>query len=684
MKKILLLFFLVSYSLFAQNSQKTCDILSKINELIQKEHYQPKALDDSLSVYVFNTFMDGLDPNKNLFTKADFQKLSKHKLLIDDYIVKSDCSFMNNFITVYKTALERKKNILLKIEKEPLIYNSKDSVKFSRKNFTYDIQEADLNKIWKKRLRYDILEDIAKLSTNLDSLSKNFTKLEKLTKIKIFETSLCKINSIINSKKGLESDLQNDFLNIFCSYFDPHSNYFSMDAKSSFMSNLTTNNLSLGLNVGLNDKEEIIVEEIIPGSPAAKSKKFDKDDVILKISNKKGLEYWVSCASLEKIGEMFYSDSNKEIELTLRKKNGSIIEVLLKKQFLNTNSNEVYSFVAEKESKVGYINIPNFYSDFDNNSVKGCADDVAKEIVRLQRDDNILGLVIDLQNNGGGSMDEAIKLAGMFIDNGPVSILVDNKKRQTIVKDINKGKIYEGPVVILINGNSASASEFFTATMQDYNRAVVVGSKSLGKATMQTIIPLDEKHEDNYLKLTTQKFYRVTGDSNQIKGIIPDVAIPMLFDSISSRENSYKTALKYDVIDTNIRYVPQSRKSIDQLIEKSMERITDNFKLNRIKTVNNQINTIYNRNKKSVKIALKDVFKDVHQLNSLLKNVKDINEAETKCKITNNSFDKVKIQSDKLLQEANKNKMKEVKNNIYLEEAIAIIRDHYYFKSLAK
>jgi carboxyl-terminal processing protease len=684
MKKISLLFLFIHFSLIGQNSQRTCEIIGKISTLIHNEHFQSKPFDDSLSVYIFDKFIDQLDPSRSLFTKIDYKKLSKHRLLIDNHIQENDCSFMNDFIVTYKFALERKKTTLLKIQKLPLLYNTKDSIRYTKKTLEFDLMPDDLTRIWSKRIRYDILEDIAKLSTKLDSLNPIFVKLEKTTKTKIFETSICKINSILTSKKGLDYDLRNDFLNIFCSYFDPHSNYFSTDAKSSFMANLSTNNLSLGLNVGLNNKEEIIVEEIIPGSPAAASKKFEKNDVILKISNKKGLEYWVSCASLEKIGELFYSDSNKEIELTLRKKNGNIVEVLLKKQVLNASTNEVYSFVVEKDSKVGYINIPNFYSDFDNNSGKGCAEDVAREISKLQSEDNILGLVIDLQNNGGGSMDEAIKLAGMFIDSGPISILVDKKRKQTVIKDINKGKVYDGPIVVLINGNSASASEFFAAAMQDYNRAIVIGSKSLGKATMQTIVPLDDANQQDFVKLTTQKFYRITGDSHQIQGVIPDVAMPVLFDSISDREESYKTAIKYDVIDSQVKYIPLSRKNITKMMERCEDRLTENLKFASIKSTNDQINKVYNKTRKSVRLTLKDVFKDVHELDELLKKVKTINETVTKCKVTNANSDQLRIQKNPFLKEINNNKMKEVKTNPYLEEATAIVRDYYYFKNISK
>ena len=679
MKKFSLILFLTTFSLLGQNSAKTCEILSKINALVQQEHFRPKPVDDSLSVYVFDTFVDGLDGNRNLFTKAEYESLCKHRLLLDNYILKNDCSFMNDFVSVYQLALERKKRTLEKIQNEVLDYNSKDSVRFSKKNFPFDLVATDFERVWRKRVRLDILEDISKLGSNLDSITPHFAKLEKAAKAKVFETYLCKLNSILDSKKGLGYELQNDFLNIFCAYFDPHTNYFSLDAKTSFMSNLSTSGLSLGLNVTLNEKEEIVVSEIVPGGPADKTKKIEKDDVILKVSNKKGEEYLVSCAPLEKIGELIFSDANEQIELTIQKKNGNIQPILLKKQVMKATANTVYSFIAGKEAKMGYINIPNFYSDFDGFSAQGCADDVAKEIAKLQMD-NIQGLVIDLQNNGGGSMEEAIKLAGMFIDFGPVSVLVNNKGKHTILKDYDRGVSYFGPIVVLINGNSASASEFFAAAMQDYNRAIIVGSNSLGKASMRSIVPLDGSQQD-FVKLTLEKFYRVTGDSNQIKGVVPDIALPILYDSIVQRETSYKTALKYDKINTKARFNSFRRDYYPTLIAQSDARLKNNPRFKEIIMANQEINALYNDPKKPLRVAFKDVFNDVHAIDILWKKVKKITASETNCVISNNSYDLGKLQFDAFQQENNTFKINDLKTNPYLEEAVAILND---FNNLKK
>lgn len=663
-----------TFSLFGQKSAATCEMLSKINTLLQKEHYQPKPVDDSLSVYVFDAFIDGLDPDRYLFTKTDYEKLKQNRLKIDDAIRGNDCAFFNEFAAAFKFGLQRKKNIIEKISKTPLDYHSTDSVKFSRKSFPFDLAETDLERVWKKRLRYEILEEIASMSTNLDSLKQNFTSIEKDVKARVFETNLCKINSILNDKNGFENKLQSDFYNVFCSWFDPHSNYFTMDAKSSFMSGLNTSNLSLGLDFEMNEKQEIVVSEIIPGGPAARSEQIQKDDVIIKVANQNGKSFLVSCTTPDEIGEIIYSDENKEIDITIRKKNGALQEVCLIKQVMKAINNSVYSFVVEKDSRVGYIKIPSFYSDFENNSVTGCADDVAREILKLQQE-KVSGLIIDVLDNGGGSMEEAVKLTGMFTDYGPISILSDNKNNQQIIRDLNRGFVFAGPIVILVNGNTASASEFFAAGMQDYKRAVIAGATTLGKASMQSILPLDEKDPKDFVKVTLEKFYRITGDSHQRKGVVPDVALPVLFDSIMPREKSYKTALAYDVIEPKARFRAFPSRANASVIASSISRVKSDTTFIELENINKEINLVYNDPRKPIALTLENFFTDVHKTDVLTRKIENIAERTNDCKITNTNYEQQKIGSDTYLTEINAYEMADVQHNLYLGEALNIIKD---------
>lgn len=677
MKKILLFLLLYNLNVFSQDSGKSCDVLLKISALIQREHFQPKPVDDSLSVFVFESLLADLDTDKNIFLKSEYEYLSKHKYKLDDYLFDKDCSFFQDFAKTYKVALERTKSTIEKIQKTRLDYKAIDTIRFTKKEFPFYVKAEDVEKVYTKRLKFDILEDISKSSKNLDSIKLNFDAIEKASKQKIFETALCKITNRLDSKEGLEKSIRDSFYNLFCVYFDPHSSYFSYDTKSSFLSGLSTSSLSLGMYVSLNEKEELVVQEIVPGGPAAHSEVIEKGDLVIKVSPKKGEDLMVSCNSLDKIGEIIFSDTYKKITLSLRKKNGNQYDVTLEKKIMKADDYSVYSFITSKnDTKVGYINIPSFYTDFENHSNKGVADDVVKEILKLKKD-NVQGLILDLQNNGGGSMEEAIKLSGMFIDVGPISVLVDNKKNQKIIKDFNRGSVYNGPIIILVNGNSASASEFFASVMQDYNRAVLIGSTTLGKATMQQILPIENGNEQNFVKLTLEKFYRITGNSHQQTGVIPDIQIPTLYDSIISREKSYKTALKNDAISVKVKFVPYQRSAFSSLIPISESRIAKNSYFNKVVSLNQKINSLYGTQKASFPLNLENVFQDVHSVDTIFDAVKELVETEIDFDIKSTSYDDETLKFDAFKKTLTDFRVKELKTNSFVSEGINIISDYH-------
>ena len=295
MKKLWAFVLFTSAVATAQTNEKTCELLNKIDALMQRQHFKPKPIDDSLSVFVFDAFIDLLDEDRNLFTKDEYGHLRNRRLTLDDAIVSGDCSFMDDFSTFYRQALKRKKTIIESLRERPLDYSGKDSLRFSRNSFPFDLQEKDLERVWRKRLEFEVLEDVSKSGNNLDSIRQNFADLEKTASEKAFQNALCRISNTLDPTGGFERRLQNDFLNTFCMAFDPHSNYFFLDEKMSFMSALSTSNLSLGMELGMNEKEEIVVQEIIPGGPAAQSRTIEKEDVIVKVSDKYGREYLVSC-----------------------------------------------------------------------------------------------------------------------------------------------------------------------------------------------------------------------------------------------------------------------------------------------------------------------------------------------------------------------------------------------------
>nr|WP_228778755.1 S41 family peptidase [Flavobacterium sp. J49] len=341
--------------------------------------------------------------------------------------------------------------------------------------------------------------------------------------------------------------------------------------------------------------------------------------------------------------------------------------------------NNVFSFKLKKENGTfGYIRIPSFYATFENgkSSVSG---DVAKEIYKLQQD-QIDGLIIDIENNGGGSMEEAIRLSGLFIDAGPLAVMNDNKNKKQILKDMNRGTIYNGPMIVMINGFSASASEFFANAMQDYSRALIIGNRSLGKASMQRIFPLNTENNE-FLKLTLEKFYRVTGKSNQYNGIIPDVEIPLLFDKQMPREDSNKTALKNDEIGINVKYHRLANERIKtNAISLSQYRIDNDKLASDIKLLNAKINPLYDNDLPPVLLQFSAVFDDVAKINKLWKEIQSTSERIYPITVEQNSTDNEYQKYDDYLKSCNIERIKEIKQNYHILEALNILNDVKNFK----
>ncbi|MGL2986204.1 carboxy terminal-processing peptidase [Flavobacterium sp. RSSA_27] len=675
MKKILLVALVFSSQIWAQNNVDACKILSKINALIQKEHVQPKPVDDSLSVYIFDNLINDLDPGRNVFFTSEYDTLSnKYRLQLDNLIQNQDCEFITTIDVIYQKAILRNKSILEKLDKENLDYSLQDTVRVYKKAFPVYITPSNLEKTWRKKLRFDILTEIAGSSKNLDSIQANFESLINYYKGITIQNEICKINTELKRKNYITEKI----FALFCTYFDPHTNYFSANSKSNFVSSLSKERLSLGFMVNLNEKNQIIIEEIDPNGPAFKNGKLKKGDQILSISNTKET-LRVTCASMEQISELISSDANKIITLMIKRKGEKNFSVTLEKEVIKDEDNTVYSYVVEGKNKIGYIKIPSFYSNFENKNSSGCAEDVGSEIIKLQND-NINGLVIDLMDNGGGSMEEAIKLAGLFVHHGPISIVVDKTKRQQIIQDSYRGYLYKGPVIILVNNGTASASEFFATILQDYNRAMVIGSSTLGKATMQTILPL-ENDEDNFVKVTINKFYRITGKSHQSIGVIPDVKIPILYESIMQNESDYPTAFKNDVLTTSINFTPYIKhKLIHHLAKISHRRVQDNSYFNNIVALNKRIDAVVKNPKNTIPLEIKSIFEEQKEMTSITDDITNFKDETLNLKVKNATFNESLLKVYPSQRAIKEEQIKTLKNNHYLNEAIQIINDYFELK----
>jgi carboxyl-terminal processing protease len=570
------LFFRVSC--FAQSDfakQKTELILKKI----EKYHYQSRQIDDDFSALLYKQFIDNLDVDRTIFTKEAMALIDVHENMLDDYLTNGDFSFIDQITEVYNSKIGEKLIFLDKLSQMTIDFSIKDSIVFYENPLFLNIEQ--LEEKWEKLIRFYALRNYFGKNDSLSKSSKN--DIEQIIQIQqeFISREGCSLKLRQNkSVNGIGGYVAEAFVKALATTFDPHTVYLSPTENNRILTSLSTQSLSFGLELYSNEYGELEIYNIIPGSPAWHSHKLNEGDVIEAIHPDKKEKMEVSCEQLLKVVNEIYTEEKSSVQFFVRKKSGKKVNVELVNAAIDVEDNIIRSFVLDGNSKVGYIYLPSFYTNFsDYNADGGCANDVAKEIVKLKRE-GIKGLVFDLRNNGGGGMQEAINMAGIFVNYGALSIAA-YKDQAITLKDMNRGTIFNNPVVVLQNRYSASASELFSAAMQDYNRAVIVGSPSFGKSTIQNIMPLcenenasDEEVENGgYIKLTIGKFYRIDGTTHQIYGVVPDIYLPDWDNADSIGEKAYPTALGNDTINKKVYAYPLIKLPLDTLRILSQQRI---------------------------------------------------------------------------------------------------------------
>jgi len=671
MKRILIVgLFLQSLLSFTQ--ENFCKKITAIKNLIQTQHYQPKPIDDSLSVYVFNTVINNFDTPRFILTKDEYNTLSQHRLKIDDYIFEGNCNFIKDFEQILQNGINRKMEMIKAIEKEISSVNVTQTIEFSNKKFEYLKTENEIKALLKKKIIFDILYEIAQTSRNKDSIVLNFAPLQKQYKKQTFEEYYCLGEHKMATPETFSTEIEDLFLKAFSQYFDPHTTYLSQNDRTTFLNGVSEDNATFGLHFAINNNNEFYVAEIIPGSSAFDNDTIETFDKLIKVKTSNGDEVFANCSTFDIIQNYLQSNDFKTLIFSFEKKNGTTYDVELVKRNIKSIQNKCYSYVLDYEGKkLGYLNIPSFYTD--ENGSNTMTNDVAIELLNLKKD-NIQGLIIDLKNNGGGDINEAIKLSGMFIDVGPVAVMTQKNDNNILLRDVNRGSFYKGPMVVLVNGNSASGSEFFANAMQDYKRAILVGSKTFGKATMQQIFALDSTSTvTDYVKITTEKFYRVTGKSNQKTGLLPDVEIPDIFDTFSKKEDKLDNALPNDSIKSKTRFQPLHA-NFSKIVENSQKRVTTSQYYQIVSNYQNYFNAIFNKNtSEKITLTIDGVFNYVHKHDAVFDSFKNIATTTYVSSITPTSTDLEKLKFDTVLNEISNKRIEQLKRNFDILESAKIL-----------
>lgn len=674
LKKLAFIIFSCIVSLsYAQNNTDFCKQMDALNQRVQQHHFRPKPLNDSLSKSVFYSFLERLDENKRFFQQSDLLLFQSDEFQIDDAIASGDCSFIEKYSTILKQRIEASKSYVASLKNETFDYSGRDTLYFSAEAKSgYFKDDFSFKKYWNKRIRYSILDHLVEQDSAFSYLEENFKSLEAEAKPKIIQNQLCLLDELLHKNGEMDIFVKESFLNAFANYQDPNSFFYNDSDKSQFEDSVSNHQLTFGIDTAKNKNGDIVIAYIAPGSAAFLNGNFEENDVIKSLTSPtQTLETF--CVSNEDISAFTSNEKNETIIFKIKKQNGSIQDIQLTKTELKVEQNSCTAFIIKQKYNFAYLNIPSFYTDFDSPLGNGLAHDVANQLQILSKE-NVKGLVIDLRFNGGGSMKEAAELSGLFINKGPLAILKYGNGDTFTITDHFKGTLFNKPIVILIDNFSASASEFFAAAMQDYNRAIIVGSPSHGKASAQVILPLSETDDLGFCKLTIEKFYRVTGKSHQSVGIVPDIILPSLYDVFKTNEVHSPFALSNDAISPNLRHISYKKFPMTEIQSRSKIRVENNESFKAIKSINSTMLNNYIDRDLSYALTLNNIYDDVKNYNDLWTNFYQAIDLTTKNIIVKNTAATRSKLSDADIK-LNKILIEDISTDIYIHEALAILSD---------
>lgn len=668
---------------FAQTPAKIANEAFIVTRMVAKFHVAPRNLNDTFSADVYSQMFKRLDPNKVYFTKEDIAKLAPYTTIIDDEIKQKNTDFLNLLTGIYQQRLKQLDSLSSIVCSKP--FNIALAEKYTvAEDTSYPANTAAAQQKLYKLFKLGMLQDMA------DNLPKNYKTLTPVLQKKYTDSAEAayrkkkqltfkrRITNILQNPYGMVQYVGNIYCETIAMCFDPHTEYMPKTDKENFESELGRQQFRFGFTMEEDKDGGVLISNLQPGSPAYKCGKLNKGDKFMAIqwAGKQPID--VSASTTDEFSDLIGQSNHDTIYFTMRKTGGTIVKVPLVKEQTEAqgdgDDNRVKSFVLKgANSTIGYVYLPAFYEDWDNgdNGNTGCANDVAKEIVKLKKE-NINGLILDLRYNGGGSADEARQLAGIFIDAGPVAQEKGRDAKVFTMKDVDRGTIYDGPMALMVNGYSASASELLAGTLQNYNRAVIVGSPTYGKATAQVIFPMDttvtyetmaKKQTENFIKITIDKLYRVNGTTAQFKGVQPDIALPDVLDAYITKEADAPFALQPTVIDANKYYQPAAPLPIAAIAPQISLQVDTTGYFNSLKAF---INAYKQKNTpKDVSLTLADVM--AAGANSItFDQVRDKRYITDKFTVQNNQYEVTRLQADSYLKLINDEFKEQVSTDPYI------------------
>ena len=544
-------------------------LLQLISYVLDQGHFVEKEINDDFSREVFNEYLNIIDPYKRYFYKSDIEEFKKYEDQLDDKFINAEIDFFDLTYNRGQKRFNESKLIYKEILNNPFDYKIDENFNADFKSLDYVKDKSEMKDRWRKQLKFSSIEtynDLLEEQENeLEDNPSHKTKSNIEIELEARESTLKTLNEMYDFYEDItRSDWFSFYINSFVEQYDPHTIYYNPEAKDRFDVDMSGNYAGIGARLSKKfDKIEVV--EIISGGPAWRQNLLEVGDIILRVRQNDQDE-----SESTSILGMPISDAVKLIKgpkgtnviLTIKKVDGEIVDLEIKRDIVLLEETYVRSsIVSKQENLYGFINLPKFYIDFDNSTSRDAARDVKKEIIRL-KNLGVKGLVLDLRNNGGGSLKTVVEMAGLFIQEGPIVQVRSMDKESKILRDKDRSIIWEGPLVILVNEFSASASEILAAAMQDYKRAIIIGSKqTYGKGTVQNVLDLNKMVRSNTngdlgaLKFTTQKYYRINGGSTQLEGVKSDIVVPDKYTYVDFGEKDQENPLEWDKIDP-VSYEP--------------------------------------------------------------------------------------------------------------------------------
>lgn len=682
-------------SVEANDPEKEKVIQKTVLTVLEQVHFEPLELTDDVSAQAFDNFIKSMDGRKRFFTQDDMSQLKQYRALLDDQANQGSLEFFDIAISILDERIEESRDIYKEILESPFDFTVDEVYEFDPELRDFPVSIVERKEVWRKMLKYDVLDRLeAKLAKQeMDLASEDAAVVEKATTEK---KSISEFEEIArkevaetfeewfkNISKIKRSDRFEAYLNSFTHIFDPHTDYFNPKEKQDF--DISMGGKLEGIGARLRTDGDLTqVVSIVPGGPVWKNKQIEVNDYILSVTQYGGEPVDIFGMRIDDVVSMIRGDKGTRVILNIQKKDGSTIDVELERDVVNIEDSFAKSAILDLPGtvdKVGYIDLPKFYSSFDGPEGNSCAKDVAEEIEKLKAN-NVNGIILDLRGNGGGSLSDVVEMTGLFIEDGPIVQVKPRDREPFIYQDEDEQVKYDGPLIVLINSFSASASEILAAAVQDYDRALVVGAQSYGKGTVQRFIDLDRAVRGNSefkplgsLKITMQKFYRINGGSTQLRGVTPDIILPDRYSLIDIGEREYPKAMAWSELSA-LQYSQDVYKIInkDHFRALSERRVTANEEFGLIEEQarwfkESRDKTAYSLNLQEHQSFLKTKEKESEKFESIM------NEPVPGLKINSLPEDLEGINFDESTMARNEEWIKARSKDIYIAESLSIMRD---------